>query len=397
MKAGWRLTSLADVCVKVTDGSHFSPSTVDDGYPYITVRDLEKGSIDLINCKKISPHDFRDLEKNGCAPQIGDVLFSKDGTVGKVALVDFQSDFVVLSSLAIIRPKPNLLDSRYLAYAMQNPAFLSEAIGRKTGVAIRRVVLKNLKSIDLPLPPLDEQRGIVAVLDKAFAGIATATANAQKNLTNARALFESYLQSILSKRGAGWVDRSIGEIADTALGKMLDKQKNKGELHPYLRNINVRWFEFDLKDLLQMRFEASEVDRYSIKSGDVVICEGGYPGRAAIWESEKTIYYQKALHRVRFKNTLMARWFVYILYYADSVGDLKSHFTGSGIQHFTGQALKRFLIPVPPSDGLPDLIAGLDLVFHKTNSAMASYQRKMSLLSELKQSLLQKAFAGELT
>ena len=75
-------------------------------------------------------------------------------------------------------------------------------------------------------------------------------------------------------------------LADLCLGKMLDKAKNRGELRPYLRNLNVRWFDFDLSDVAEMRFEEHEHERYSAKAGDVLICEGGYPGRAAIWSKD---------------------------------------------------------------------------------------------------------------
>ena len=79
---------------------------------------------------------------------------------------------------------------------------------------------------------------------------------------------------------------------------MLDKHKNRGTPRPYLRNLNVRWFEFDLDDVLEMRFEDDEMDRYTALPGDLMVCEGGYPGRAAIWDGEP-IFFQKAVHRVR--------------------------------------------------------------------------------------------------
>ncbi len=87
---------------------------------------------------------------------------------------------------------------------------------------------------------------------------------------------------------------------------MLDKEKNKGEFKPYLRNINVRWGNFDLSDLLQMRFEENEAERYGLRDGDLVICEGGEPGRCAIWRNgAKDMRIQKALHRVRLPDSLI--------------------------------------------------------------------------------------------
>ena len=103
-----------------------------------------------------------------------------------------------------------------------------------TGAAQPKLNQKALNSIPIPVPPLPEQQRIVGILDEAFAGVATAKANAEKNLHNARELFESHLQSVFTKRGKGWVVKRISEIAKHSLGKMLDKAKNKGELQPYL-------------------------------------------------------------------------------------------------------------------------------------------------------------------
>jgi type I restriction enzyme S subunit len=144
-----------------------------------------------------------------------------------------------------------------------------------------------------------------------------------------------------------WV--KVDEIAETRLGKMLDKAKNKGIARRYIRNVNVRWFDFDLSDVKQMPFEDSELEEFSLKTGDVLICEGGYPGRAAVWdERESNIYFQKAIHRVRFLNLVDPNYFVNVLRESDNCGRLNSYFTGAGIQHFTGKSLKAFLVPIPP-------------------------------------------------
>ena len=96
-----------------------------------------------------------------------------------------------------------------------------------------------------------------------------------------------------------WAWVRFGDIFECRLGKMLDKAKNRGSLHPYLRNANVRWGAFDLSDVLQMRLEDHEVPDVTVRRGDLVICEGGEPGRAAVWESDEPFVIQKALHRAR--------------------------------------------------------------------------------------------------
>ena len=148
---------------------------------------------------------------------------------------------------------------------------------------------------------------------------------------------------------ATWSWVNVGSVASTRLGKMLDKGKNKGTPRRYLRNINVRWFDFDLSDVLRMRFEDSELAVFALKSGDVMICEGGEPGRAAVWDGrEDDIYFQKAIHRVRFWNFVDSEFFVKALRASADDGRLTEYFTGTGIKHFTGKGLSAYLFPLPP-------------------------------------------------
>ena len=267
---------------------------------------------------------------------------------------------------------------------------MSGAVGHK------RVSKEFIETHPIPLPPLAEQKRIVAILDEAFEGIDTAIANAKKNLANARELFETYLGSVFSLE-AEWVKKTVGELADHSLGKMLDKQKNRGTLEPYLRNLNVRWFGFDLDDVLQMPFEDDEADRYTAIKGDVLMCEGGYPGRCAIWDSDERIYIQKAIHRIRFKQKNLNRWFLYFVHFLNMQDRLREHFTGSGIQHFTGQALHRFHVSLPPPDDLENYVVRFDAHRDLSQELETVYRQKLGHLKGLKQAILQKAFTGELT
>ncbi len=195
----WKEVKLEDVCSKITDGSHFSPKSKIDGlYPYITVKDVKNDIIDFANSKRIDKDEYDLLVKSGCKPQLNDVLFSKDGTVGKVVLIKYNKEFVVLSSLAIIRPK-QIIESKFLYYILKSPQFLIEATNKKVGVAIRRIILATLKKISVPLPSLLEQQQIVAEIEKRFA----VADEMEKAVNDSLLQAEKLKQSILKQAFAG--------------------------------------------------------------------------------------------------------------------------------------------------------------------------------------------------
>lgn len=147
----------------------------------------------------------------------------------------------------------------------------------------------------------------------------------------------------------GWRKVRLGEVAEHRLGKMLDAKKNIGSPKPYLRNPNVKWFHIDISDLGEMPFHDDELDKYSIRKGDILICEGGEAGRAAIWEHDDIgVKFQKAIHRVRVSNEINARFFVHQLMYDYFNGGLNDYYTGTTIRHFTGQDLNRYEFSLPP-------------------------------------------------
>ncbi|MDR1228392.1 MAG: restriction endonuclease subunit S [Azoarcus sp.] len=163
---------------------------------------------------------------------------------------------------------------------------------------------------------------------------------------------------------AEWPSVRLGNYIDSSLGKMLDAKKNKGTLQPYLGNSNVRWGQFDLADLAQMKFEPHEADRYGIRYDDLIICEGGEPGRCAIWREELPgMKIQKALHRVRTKAGLSSYYLFYWFMLAGRTGQLEPYFTGTTIKHLTGKTLAELKIPLPPSnvqEAIAEILGALD-------------------------------------
>ena len=159
----------------------------------------------------------------------------------------------------------------------------------------------------------------------------------------------------------GWSWVRLSSIAEMSLGKMLDAAKNKGTSQKYLRNVNVRWGCFDLSDVLEMRFEEDEAERFTITQGDLVVCEGGEPGRCAIWTSDKAIYYQKALHRVR-PILVLSGFLYYVMRGFIGAGTYDRYYTGTTIKHLTNQSMKMLPIPLPPISEQQRIVDSLDTI-----------------------------------
>ena len=157
---------LDEVCILITDGTHYSPKDEGNGLPFVTVKDMSESGLDFDNCIQISEQVWQKADDGNSAPKSGDVLLSKDGTVGKVHVVKNEGKFAALSSIAILRPNPEILDSDYLGHFLKSEDAMRQASRMKTGTALRRIILKDIKRIQLRIPSLDEQKRIATILDK---------------------------------------------------------------------------------------------------------------------------------------------------------------------------------------------------------------------------------------
>ena len=186
-----------------------------------------------------------------------------------------------------------------------------------------------------------------------------------------------------------WEKVLLGEVTDSCLWKMLDQEKNRGEYQPYLANVDVRWGSFNLDDLSEMRFEKDEQERYGLKYGDLVVCEGGEPGRCAIWKNQiPNMKIQKALHRVRVHDCLDYRYLYYWFLLAGKTGGLEQYFTGATIKHMPGQKLKSVVIDKPPI-GIQRSIAD---VLSSYDDLIENNQKQIKLLEEAAQRLYKEWF-----
>jgi type I restriction enzyme S subunit len=170
---------------------------------------------------------------------------------------------------------------------------------------------------------------------------------------------------------------------------MLDEQKNKGDLLPYLANVNVRWGEFDFDGLREMRFLETERERYGLKYGDIVMCEGGEPGRCAIWkETVPGMMIQKALHRIRPINEIDHRYLFYFFLHTGTQGGFAPLFTGATIKHLPKQSLEKLEVRYPPLEQ-QKLVAN---VLSSYDDLIDNNRRRMALLEDSARQLYREWF-----
>lgn len=157
---------LKDICLTVTDGSHFSPKAQNQGYPMLSVKDMKEYGFDYTNCKRISEEDFAKMKNNDCVPLKDDVLVAKDGSYLKEIFVCEQNrEEAILSSIAIFRPNKNIVNPYYLCYLLKSPKLYNYiSTNCVSGSALPRIVLKAFKEVEMEIPQLIEQEKVVKFL-----------------------------------------------------------------------------------------------------------------------------------------------------------------------------------------------------------------------------------------
>lgn len=252
------------------------------------------------------------------------------------------------------------------------------------------------------VPPLDEQRRIADFLDDQIARLDTAleqTASIADGVAARPVL--ALAERLLDCHGRWRLDAGrklapVGAYFTVDLGKMLNEERAGGSrLRPYLRNTNVQWDDIDTRDLKQMHFEPGERHRYGLVPGDLLICEGGQPGRAAIWEGPaEEIYYQKALHRARPRTgNVEPRWFLHLLRLCVA-REMFIDASGTTIAHLTNERLRALGLPFPPVVEQRAIVAEIDGLLEATRAASQAALDLASLLQERKHALITACVTG---
>ena len=187
----------------------------------------------------------------------------------------------------------------------------------------------------------------------------------------------------------GWVVKKLGEVCESDLGKTLNQSKDTGELYPYLCAVNIQWDRIDFSTLKKTRFEESELERYYVRKGDLLICEGGDIGRSAIWDKDEPMLYQNALHRVRFNGEVLPRFCLFYLKHLKDSGVLDSRYgKGVTIKHLVKSSLLSIPIPIPPLSLQSRIVSELDGI----NSIIEKKREQLKQLDALAQSIFYDMF-----
>jgi type I restriction enzyme S subunit len=386
MKKGWTSKPLGDLCEVFTDGN------------WIESKDQSSEGIRLIQTGNVGQGVFKDrgdkaryiseatFKRLRCTEIFeGDCLVSRlPDPVGRSCILpDSGERMITAVDCTILRFNTKQFLPEFFNYYSQSDDYISTVAAECTGTTRNRISRSNLGLTPIPVPPLPEQRRIVSILDEAFAGLATAKANAEKNLHNARALFESHLQSVFSQRGKGWVETTLDKISTNLDSKRVPITKNvrsSGE-YPYYGASGIVDYVAD----------------YIFEGDNLLVSEDGANLLARSTPIAFSVtgkyWVNNHAHILHFENMATQR---FAEFYLESI-KLDEYITGAAQPKLNQKALNSIPIPIPTSvDEQAMIVKSVQSLQEETTRLAAIYQQKLAALEALKKSLLHQAFSGEL-
>ncbi|MDD4350468.1 MAG: restriction endonuclease subunit S [Opitutales bacterium] len=398
---GWESTRLGDLCEVITKGStptSYGFDYVDAGVRFVKIESLGGGSVDCGKTAFIT----EDCNTSFLRSQLkeNDILFSIAGALGVIALVGRSIlPANVNQAIGIVRLKPGY-SHQFLLHQLQGDLIQAEIQRIRAGAAQPNISLTQLGDFAALLPDKAEQQKIAECLSSVDELMAAQARKVDALKTHKKGL----MQQLFPREGETqprlrfpefqtaeeWEEVALGDIAEIKLGKMLDKQKHtRGHLLPYLNNLAVRWNEVNTSNLPKMFFNDHELDRFGLRAGDVVVCEGGEPGRSAVWDGRlPDLKFQKAIHRVRFNVPFEPKILVLHLENLAGTTAFERLFTGGGIKHLTGETFSRLkipLIPLPEQQRIAECLSSLD-------AQITAETQKLDALKTHKKGLMQQLF-----
>jgi type I restriction enzyme S subunit len=350
--------------------------------------------------------------------QHGDVIVSTVRTYLRAIarVIEPEANLVVSTGFAVIRPRKSL-DPGFAGYLLSSSNFIEQVIARSTGVSYPAINASELVAIPALLPPIPEQHAIASFLDRETAKIDALIAEQQRLIELLQEKRQAVISHAVTKglnpdapikdSGIEW----LGEVPahwtlpplyaryEQVLGKMLDQSKQTGQNPmPYLRNVDVQWDSINTIELPQIDIGSDEVERFSVRDGDVLICEGGEVGRTAIWAGENnTFAFQKAIHRLRPLNKdECTRYFFYIMRFAAGLEVFVANCNPNTIPHLTGEQLRKYRFPKPSLEEQILISAYLDEESARFDKLINEARNAIALLQERRSALISAAVTGQI-
>lgn len=347
MKHNWTYKKLGEV-VTIERGGSPRPiqdyiTTAENGLNWIKIGDAVEGSKYITSTKeKIKPEG---LKKTRFVHR-GDFILSNSMSFGRPYILGI--DGCIHDGWLVLHDEKEVFDKSYLYYYLSSPSIYAEFKRLAVGGVVNNLNSDIVRKVKVAIPSKDEQQAIVRELD----GINHLIDLQEEQLREYDRLAQSLFYTTFGDPATnpkGWEVKKLGEVATSELGKTLNQSKDTGVLRPYLCAINILWGEINIKTLKEARFGDSEVERYSVRKGDLLVCEGGETGRAAIWKDDEPMLYQNALHRVRFENSIVNTYALFWLQILKQKGEIDAKYSkGVTIKHLVKSALLSIPIMCPP-------------------------------------------------
>lgn len=386
---GWPILKLSEVS-EIGAGNSAPQKKeffVEGIHPFIRTSDVGQIKFGSISDARDKLND-KGIEKLRLIPK-GAILFPKSGASTFLNhRVILASDAYVSSHLATIKAHSDTINDRFLLFYLSTIK-AQDLVQDHDYPSLR---LSDLSQVEVPVPSLSEQKRIVAILDQAFADIDKARALTEQNLKNARELFESYLQQVFSQRGEGWSQRTLGELGKVSMCKrILKKQTSESGDIPFFKigTFGKKPDAYISKDIYD-DFRA----KYSFpKTGDILISASGTIGRRVIYDGEPAYFQDSNIVWIDNDESLVLNDYLYHFY---SICDWNPS-KGATISRLYNDDLRAIKISFPSIQRQRELVNKITVLYPQVQDLQILYKKKLTALEELKKSLLQKAFSGELT
>jgi type I restriction enzyme S subunit len=405
VKAGWETMPLQALCndfkQDIVDGPFGSDlqrkDYLDDGIPVLKIQNIKPFVIELKKMDYVSPAKFQELKRHSF--RRGDIVLTKLGCpLGVSAIVEDVEEGVIVADLVRIRAQK--VNTRYLCYHLNSQNTSDFINAMQKGTTRPRVTLSVVRDLPIALPSPAEQQRIVRVLDETFVGISAAKANAEKNLQNARALFESHLESVFSSGRDGWVKKRLGDVVTRLTNGYVGPTRNiyheSGVPYLLARHVKNNRLIFDGKTFISDAFNRKH-RKSMLKGGDVLLVQSGHIGHSAVVTEGHEGHNCHAMIVITPVNGVITGPFLSLFFNSPGMRQKFEEIrSGSTVPHLTCGAVKELLVALPDVATQQCVLARSQELDVEIKRLESTYQQKVVALDELKKSLLHQAFTGGL-